>query len=36
MTSRVPDTLQNLLSPAWHTWALGSQFAGIRVTAVGS
>jgi phosphotransferase family enzyme len=34
VTARVPDTLKDLLSPAWLTSALDSRFPGIQVTAV--
>jgi len=34
ITARVPDTLEELLSPQWLTSALDPRFPGIRVTAV--
>jgi hypothetical protein len=34
MTAPVPDTLEELLSPAWLTLALDDRFPGIEVTAV--
>lgn len=34
MTPPVPDTLDELLSPAWLTSALGARFPGVAVTAV--
>jgi len=33
-TARVPDTLEELLSPAWLTNALAPRFPGIEVTAI--